>query len=298
MLEFGELAPILDYLRWLASVLDARDIPVEHVGLSLDWLAEFFMAHMAPTDAHIVAAALRAARSGFEASPSLAAAPEPNAPEAWPECEAFEAHLLKGNHRGALETLDATLERGKGLVEAEMHVVQPALYRIGQKWQGNTVTVAQEHLSTSIASMAMTRGLLQAETPPLNGRKVLLACVQGNNHAVGLQMVADAFQLGGWDVQLLGANVPTASLVAHVGTWQPDVLGLSVSFPQQLPVVKDIVARLTKSFGDARPRIMAGGLAINRFERLAAMVGSDAWSTNAAAALATGERLVAERRVA
>jgi hypothetical protein len=42
VLEFGLLQPMVDYLCWLGSVLAARAIPVDHVGLSLEWLAAFF----------------------------------------------------------------------------------------------------------------------------------------------------------------------------------------------------------------------------------------------------------------
>jgi len=293
VLEFGVPDPMVEYLRWLAGVLGARNIPVEHVVLSLDWLAEFFTLNMDAADARVVAQALHVSRAEFLRLGPAPDVAEASAPQAWPECEAFEAQLLTGNRRGAQDIIDRALEAGRGLVNAEMHIVQPALYRIGQKWQNNQVSVAQEHLSTAIARMAMTHGLLKSEALPFNGRKVLLACVQGNDHAVGLQMVADAFQLDGWDVQFLGANVPTASLVGHIENWRPDLLGLSVSFVQHLRVVKDIVARITRQLGDERPRIVVGGLAINRFERLAALIGADAWSPDAAAAVTTGDHLVA-----
>ena len=292
VLELGVLQPMVDYLRWLASVLAARDIPAEHVGLSLDWMAEFFDARMDPADAHAVTAALRAARARLM---ELGPAPdtiELTAPAPWPECDPFEVLLLAGNIRGAVEIVDALLEQGRGLVEIEMHVIQPALYAVGREWQANEVSVAQEHLATAIAQTAMTHGLLRSDAAPPNEKRVLLSCVEGNIHAVGLQMVADAFQLGGWEVQYLGANVPTASLVGHVEAWQPDLLALSMSFVWQMPVVREIIARLNQSLGEDRPPVMVGGLAINRFDNGATLIGADAWSSDATSAVATGERLV------
>ena len=128
-------------------------------------------------------------------------------------------------------------------VLAEQHMIQPAQYGIGKKWQNNQVTVAQEHLATAIAQSVMTLGLARSELPASNGKQVLLACVEGNNHAVGLQMVADAFQFAGWEVQFLGANVPTDALIRHLDQLKPDLLGLSVAFAQQLYVVREIMAR-------------------------------------------------------
>jgi methanogenic corrinoid protein MtbC1 len=133
--------------------------------------------------------------------------------------------------------------------------------------------------------MVMVMGLLRSPLPTPNGKRVLLACVEGNQHGVGVSMVSDAFQLAGWDVHYLGANVPTAALVQHVVETRPDLVGLSVSFPQQLRVVRDVIARLSAQLGAARPPVIIGGLAINRFDRIAAILGADSSSVNAQSAV-------------
>lgn len=291
-LEFGLIQPMVDYLRWLATVLATRDVPADHLPLSLDWFAEFFSANMESSDAQIVAAALQNAKAGL-LGPGDALTPiDRMAPSPWSESEAFEEALLCGNRRGADDLLDLGLARGDSLLNFELHVIQPALYGIGRKWQCNQVSVAQEHLATAMSQSVMTRGLMKVPLPQGNGRKVLLACVQGNHHSVGLQMVADGFYLAGWDVQLLGADVPTQSLVKHVAEWKPDLVGLSVSFAQQLRVAKDIMARLTQTMHSLRPPVIIGGLAIIQFARIAGVVGADDWSPNASAAVDAGAKLL------
>ncbi len=291
VLEFGLLQPMVDYLCWLNSVLVARSIPAGHLGLSLDWLAEFFVAHMDAADGAVVAAALHAARDQFLAAGN-APVMSPVAPAAWPEAATFETALLAGNQREALAVVNRCIDSGHSLVEVEMHVIQPALYRIGEKWQANLVTVAQEHMATALVQSVMTVGLLRSPPPALINKHALLACVSGNDHAIGLRMVADALQLDGWDVQYLGANVPTPALVAQAMEWKPDLVGLSVSFPQQLPMVKQIIAQLGQHLGSARPAVIIGGLAINRFNRLATVVGADAYGADAQAAVASANSMV------
>lgn len=287
VLEFGLIQPMVDYLHWLAHVLSARGIPADHLPQSLDWLSEFFDTRMERPDADIVVMALQGTKTQFlDASPVHPVLPA-MALENWPEWEAFESVLLAGDRRGAGGFLDRRLEQGCSLIDAEVRMIQPALYGIGQKWQSNQVSIAQEHLATAIAQSVMTQGLLKSEVPASNGRKVLLACVEGNIHSVGLQMVADAFQLAGWDVQYLGANVPTSALIQQVTQYKPDLLGLSVSFAQQLRVVREIMARLTQVQGTARPAVILGGLAINQFSRLAGELGADAWSPDAHSAVAS-----------
>jgi len=133
------------------------------------------------------------------------------------------------------------------------------------------------------------------EPAPLINRRVLLACVEGNNHSVGLRMVTDNFQLTGWDVQYLGANVPTKALIQQTEQWKPDIVALSASFPQHLKVVKTITEQLVERFGPARPAVLVGGLAINRFNRLASALGADAYSTDANTAVINANRIIMDK---
>ena len=291
VLEFGLLQPMVDYLCWLSSVLKARAIPAEHVTMSLEWLAAFFTERMDGTEGAAVTAALLAARTGFL---ELGEAPQlvPNRPELWPETEAFETALLDGDHQRALTIINQCIDDGHTFVEVELHVIQSALYDIGEKWQRSQVTVAQEHMATAIVQSVLTAGLLRS--PPLVsiGKRVLLACVEGNNHSVGLRMVTDAFLLAGWDVQYLGASVPTSALVLQVAEWKPDLVGLSVSFAHQLRVVKEVIAKMSEQLGGAKPAVIIGGLAINRFNQLADMVDADACGIDAQAAVKIANQLV------
>ena len=291
VLEFGLIQPMVDYLCWLDNVLVTRDVPAEHLALSLDWLAEFFATVMADNQGDVVVAALQISKSRYLTAGTAPSAIYGLLPQAWSESAAFEQALLAGDRHSAIALLDRCLEQGHSLVAVELHIIQPALYSIGQKWQNNQVSVTQEHLATAIAQAVMTYGLLKVEIPPTNGKRVLLACVEGNNHAVGLQMVADAFQLSGWEVQFLGANVPTGALIQHIEQYKPDLLGLSVAFAQQLHVVKHIMARLDLLPDMVRPGVIVGGLALNQFNRLADQLGADAWSPDAGAAVASAMKL-------
>jgi MerR family transcriptional regulator, light-induced transcriptional regulator len=291
VLEFGLLAPMVDYLRWLASVLAARAIPGEHLALSLDWLAEFFVAHMKPADGAIVKAALHAAREKFVAASDVPLAPR-QPPEPTPGAVAFQAALLAGNQREALAIVNRCMDSGHTLVDVEVHIIQAAMYQIGEKWQANQITVAQEHIATAIVQSVMTVALLRSTPPASINKSVLLACVAGNHHSIGLRMVADSFQLAGWEIQYLGADVPTASLIQQIGKWSPDLVGLSLSFAQHLPVVRDIISQLRARFGSARPAVIIGGLAINRFETLAGVVGADAHAFDAQTAIGAATQIV------
>lgn len=290
VLEFGLLKPMVDYLQWLSSVLASRMIPNEHLAVSLDWLAEFFAEKMNVTDGPVVVAALLAARKQFletDYRPPIICATE-----TWAEATELEAALLAGRQPEASAIINRCIDDGHSLIDVEIHVIQPALYGIGAKWQTNQVSVAQEHLASAMAQSLMTSALLRYSLPVSTGKRVLLACVAENTHAIGLRMVTDAFQLAGWEVQYLGADVPTPALIKQVIDWKPDLLGLSVSFPHQLKTVRDVISRLNQALGDTRPAIIIGGLAINRFNQLANVVGADTWSPDASSAVDDVKKII------
>lgn len=276
VLEFGLLQSMVDYLRWLDEVLTSRGVPSEHLAQSLDWLSEVFAERMGPVDGAIVVAGFLAARTGYQKIAGMPFKPQVSA-QPWPEMATFQTALLSSNHQQAHRILQHAMDAGHSLVDFELHVVQPALYDIGEKWQANQVSVAQEHMATAIAQAVMSVGLQKSQMQASTGKRVLLACVAGNNHAVGLQMVADAFLLAGWDVQYLGADVPNASLMEQVAQWKPDLIGLSVSFPQHVRVARAFITQLAQAFGSVRPGVMIGGLAFNQFSGLAGLVGADSY---------------------
>ena len=290
VLEFGLLQPMLDYLCWLKDVLSARGIPTEHLSQSLDWLAEFFVEHMETSNGAIVVETLLAARTSFQKISDSSLMPL-TSHEPWPETMEFEAALLSGNRRQAHAVLRRCIAQRRSLIDFELHVIQSALYNIGQKWQTNQVSVAQEHMATAIAQSVMTVALQNAHPPVSIDQRVLLACVEGNNHSLGLQMVADAFLIAGWEVQFLGADVPTTSLIRQTAEWKPDLIGLSVSFPQQVRVAKAVIVQLDEHFGRSRPAVIIGGLAFNRFRRFSGLVGADAFGVDSRAAVENANRI-------
>jgi len=294
VLEFGVLQPMVDYLHWLACALAARSVPAVYIPLMLDLLGKFFVQAMTTPWGTVLVAVLHAARGEFLAAPPPPAMPS-CPPDGWPETAAFEAHLTAGRQHEVLAIVNGLLDSGRSLIEVELHLIQPALYHIGERWQANLVSIAGEHMATAMAQLAMTVSLLRSPPSMTKDRRVLLACVAGNHHALGLRMVADAFVLGGWDVQYLGADMPASAIVGHAEKWKVDLVGLSVSFPHQLRAARQTVARLAERLGAERPPVIIGGLAINRFSRMAELVGADGWCEDAPAAVVLANQLVNAR---
>ena len=292
VIEMGVLQPFVDYLRWLESVLRSRNVPTSHLPLSLDWFAEFFSTRLPAEDAAIVVAALEASKFELQAANGLPMAYLRGMPEPWDACEVFEADLLAGRHKQAAAIFQQSYLACQDLVETALHLVQPALYRIGQKWQENQISVSREHLATAIAQSILTRGYSNAQPATRRLGKVVLACVAGNDHALGLSMVADALELEGWEVFNLGANNPTESILTMVRETGSKLVGLSVCLPQHFSAARQVIQQLNGQPEEGRPRVMLGGVAINQFEPLTRLLGGDSAPSDAKESVSIARQLL------
>lgn len=200
------------------------------------------------------------------------------------ESPAFAEALLAGNQCVARNIVNGKLDAGIDLIEVDVAVMQPALYEVGQRWQNNRISVAQEHLATAICQTVLAGALLRVEPAPSCGQRALFACVEGNFHALGLRMVADAFELAGWESAYLGADVPNPALLGQIASTRPDVVGLSVSLPQQVLKIRELIRMCRIELGAQCPPFMVGGLAMNSVDDLWRRVEADVWYPDARSA--------------
>lgn len=281
VLEFGLLKPFLDYICWISEVLTSRGMPSQHVRDMLAWIGEFFEAELEPADFRLLNDALIKAAGGIGTDPAISSRIDENMPEPWAETDELARMLLAGDARAVRALFDSKLQAGLSLLQVEVHLLQPAMYQIGREWQNNEVSVAQEHLATATALTAMAQAHLHVEIPTVTDKKVLCACVATNQHVVGLQIVSDAFEANGWDVMLLGADVPTPDLIRQIQLFAPSLVCLSVSMPEHLSIARDAISRMREVLGDQVPGIMLGGLAINGIGAVVETLGADFGASDA-----------------
>ncbi|GAB4217257.1 MAG: hypothetical protein OHK0022_59310 [Roseiflexaceae bacterium] len=183
--------------------------------------------------------------------------------------------LRRGDRRSAQVVVRAAMARGADIRDLYLHVFQPALYEVGRLWESNQFTVAQEHLATAITQsiMAQLAGELLAPAPL--GRTMLATCIGGEHHEIGIRMVSDFFELEGWNVVYLGANVPIADVVQMVATQRADLLAISVTLNSHVTRARDLIAAVRASPAGARCRIMAGGQPFLRSPDLYSTIGAD-----------------------
>lgn len=283
-LETGDSASFHEYLGWLVEVLASRQVPTDSLAYSLRALARFFQERMPDDGGAIIARTLEdaalALADGIPAPDYTSQVAEP-----LPEHDEFRDAALAGDRRRIGALFQQALQREASLTEVSVKLVQPVLYEVGNLWQQNKVSVAQEHLISALMQAVLSQGYALVAPIPDKGRRALFACVEGNHHTLGLQIVADAFEVAGWDVHFLGADTPSWELVRYAQFVKPELIGLTVALPSQLKHLRTTVTALRAAFTADVPRIAVGGLVINRFPALAARVDAEVLGADALSAV-------------
>src|SRR3712207_1846661 len=125
-----------------------------------------------------------------------------------------------------LEAVSAGVELATLYVE----VMAPALHEVGKRWAAGEMSIADEHLATSLVDgvMAIVRRA-GTHAPRRSRERVLLGAVETEGHVVGLRMLADLAEGAGFDVRYLGAAVPVHTLEEIIRRHRPAVVGLSLT---------------------------------------------------------------------
>jgi DNA-binding transcriptional MerR regulator len=117
----------------------------------------------------------------------------------------------------ALHGVDATLEE----------ILTPLLQTVGDRWERGELSVAEEHFVSETVRSRL--GHLLADAGGGVRGVAVLACAPGEQHELGLMMVAIALRRDGWKVFYLGADTPVADAAALARRESAHVLGISAT---------------------------------------------------------------------
>jgi diguanylate cyclase (GGDEF)-like protein len=118
------------------------------------------------------------------------------------------------------------------------------MWRIGELWEEGELSVADEHLATALTHQVMAGVYGPSLDHKVKPGRVLLAGVEGEQHALGLRMAADVIELAGYETVYLGADVPTDDLLQAVAARSPDLVCLSATMPSSMPVLDRAIAEI------------------------------------------------------
>ena len=280
-----------DYIGWAGNMLEAREVPREHLITHLQCMSDILQealpkAAAAPVHDCIHAALLRLPPAAMEISPDIRDS-DPLSDLA----KEYLQLLLTGDRHRACRLVWDCAESGTDVRDIYLYVFQSCQYEIGRLWQLNKITVAQEHYCTAATQLIMAQFYPRIFNGVKNGYGFMAASVAGELHELGPRMVCDFLELAGWDTHYLGANTPTEGILQMVRDRHPHILGVSATLSLHVREVQKLIAAVRSSEHCKGTKLLVGGAAFNNQKDLWRQIGADGNALNAAESVQIAEKI-------
>lgn len=291
-LRIGEPEIFRARVDWARKAFGARGVPVEDLRASLESLAGVLEEEL-PESARQAPGALLAGAIETLAAPPVEETGGLNPARAEDRLALeYLAAVLEGDSGRATARVLAAVDAGLPVETAYMDVLIPAQREVGRLWHSGELGVAEEHVVSYTTQRLMALLAARAERAAPSGRTVLCAAVAGNIHDIGVRVIADFFEIAGWRVVYLGANLPAADLVSAVQYFDGDLVVLSAALSVQLARLDETI-QAVRRIERRRVRVMVGGLAFADAPEVWKKLGADGYSPDAREAVRLGSRLLA-----
>lgn len=174
---------------------------------------------------------------------------------------AFEENVLAGDHQGVRSIVDRALGDGLPWQDLYTRVFAPVLGKVAGMRTAGEISVAQEHTINHFIERLMSHvASLRVPLRKAGNCDVVVACVQGEFHAIGAQMAADFLAVEGHNVAFLGADVPAQDIVDSARKLGAGIVLVAATSEDRIPAVKAVAASLTSAaFAGGAPKLLVGG---------------------------------------
>ena len=176
----------------------------------------------------------------------------------------FMLAILAGDIHTARAVVDAARDAGADEDATVIGVIRPALYDVGIRWANAEIGVAQEHVASATAAIALEHLAEHAAPEPAERPLAVVTCVEGELHALGARVIADALERHGWRTLYCGASTPVDEVVGLARDRGADLVALSVARRSGLPAAARTAAELHAL--DPAPVVVVGGQACHQRE--------------------------------
>jgi MerR family transcriptional regulator, light-induced transcriptional regulator len=139
-----------------------------------------------------------------------------------------------------------------------------AMRYIGELWEHNAISVADEHLASALCDRMLSQYAGMRTAEPSLRKKAMLLCMEGEQHYLGLKMVASYFQECGWDTRFYGPNLPLEYALSSAMNWKPEVIALSVTMVYPLPKLTEYIRTFEQL--QHKPTVMVGGRLLSKYD--------------------------------
>ncbi len=202
--------------------------------------------------------------------------------------------LLRGERHVANKLVLDSVQQGTAVPDVYLHVFQRTQYEVGRLWQGNQISVAQEHYCSAATQLIMSQLYPHIFGSAKTHGTIVGTCVSGDLHEIGVRILCDFFEMQGWHSHYLGANVPSSSVVQTVLQLKADVLAISATITYHVDAVEKLIAAIRSTPECRNVKVLVGGYPFKVAPNLWRTIGADGFANDAENAVIEANRLTCQ----
>ena len=211
--------------------------------------------------------------------------------------EQMHDDLYDGMKDAIEEGTSLLLDRGWSAEKVLNEALVDGMAIVGVDFRDGILFVPEVLLAANAmkGGMEILRPILAAsDVEPIG--KVVIGTVKGDVHDIGKNLVSMMLEGAGFEVIDIGINNSVESYLEALEKHKPDILGLSALLTTTMPYMKVVIDTLKEKNMRDDYIVLVGGAPLN--EAFGEAVGADAYCRDAAMAVETAKRMMAERRQA
>lgn len=209
--------------------------------------------------------------------------------------EQMHDDLYNGLRDEIIEGTNILLERNWGPDKVLNDALVEGMRIVGIDFRDGILFVPEVLMAANAmkGGMEILRPLL-AETGAETIGKMVIGTVKGDIHDIGKNLVSMMMEGAGFEVIDLGINNPVEDYLAALEEHKPEILGMSALLTTTMPYMKVVIDTLKEQGLRDEYIVLVGGAPLN--EEFGDAIGADAYCRDAAVAVETASKLIAERR--
>lgn len=137
-------------------------------------------------------------------------------------------------------------------------ILTPVMYKIGDDWESNKISVATEHVATNIAQ-SIVKIILDRIAVNCTKNKILLCVPTGEEHHLGCDIIETYLVSKGYRVKNISASAPTESILNFIKNYKPDIIFVSITLDDCIKPGQRLVKKIKENFNVPT---YVGGLAL------------------------------------
>lgn len=208
------------------------------------------------------------------------------------EVETLTRLVLRHDDEAGFARIAAMAAAGAGVGDICLGALTPVARRLGEMWDDDLCSFVD--VTAGLGALQLMLRRLRVPLEPSGAveatRRILLAGMAGNQHTLGLRMVAEMFERADWEV-VMEPNATPEGLAARAEAGWFAVVGITVAAEAQLEDLAATVRGVRLASANRAIGVLLGGPAFGADPALARRVGADVAAPDARQAVLRAEGL-------